>query len=80
MKSPTDDVFQNVRSGDKVVLTVREGENVLELMSSMASRNVELEVREVKLDVSKRLADANCSATGFVISISVHSRRLTCTR
>lgn len=64
VKSASDAVFQSVRSGDKVVLTVREGENVLELVSDMASRNVELEVREVKGDANKRLHDANISAAG----------------
>ena len=57
-----------MRSGDKVVLTVKEGENVLDLVSSMASKNVELEVRELKIDANRGIHDANSSATGSMNS------------
>jgi hypothetical protein len=52
VKSKDDAVFEKVKAGDKVVLSVKEGTDVFELTSAMAAKNVELELREEKTQLN----------------------------
>lgn len=70
MKSPTDSILREVKSGDKVVLTVKEGEDVSDLKTNMAKKNVDLEVRETQLEMINRFSNENSFDGGAIIFLN----------
>jgi uncharacterized protein YgiM (DUF1202 family) len=64
VRSPSDKIFEKVKAGDKVVLSIEEGVNVLDLVTAMSAKKVELELREDKPSLNTKLLSDGSTEDG----------------